>query len=325
MTWKIARFNPSANRNSKSVSYQDILSASIFLQSKSVEDLAVSFISEHLARDNAFKLYYLGRSLGCQGLIETSKLFMEKCFSSFLVHLSRDGMVESFLGASEENLIEVLGKDLQVSEDLLVLALLGWFEGKPFVEKYKELLDLINWRLLTPSCCESLEEEEMLINRVQDAKSFHQLSLAKQADYWQSQPHLVKRRWPKLILAINTSGDSHQGSSKAQLHFLDLCRTPSTWQWHSLAKKPPEMRKRGAGATVVYHHPRIYFLGGEQRWQLDWFDLEEHKWGVGKGTPPGRLLAGAAALEGVIYLVGGVAVEDWGGAAGSKGQVALVF
>ena len=135
------------------------------------------------------------------------------------------------------------------------------------------------------------------------------------------------RRESKLVVAVSTGGGSQQTSSKAQsgLHFLDLCKVPSTWQWHSLAKKPSDLRRRGAGATVVYHHPRIYFLGGEQRWQLDWFDLEECKWGAGRGTPPGRLLAGAAMVDGAIYLIGGVAVEDWGGAAGSKGQVASVF
>ena len=302
---------------------QDILHASLFLQCESVEDLAVAFISERLARDNAFKLYNLARNLGCVRLVEKSKFFIEKCFAAFLIHFSRAGGMDDFASASVERLGEVLGADLQISEDLLLLALLGWIEVKGLSEKPNGLLDLINWRLLTPSCVDALEEEELLEDRLKDVKSFHKLSSVKQADYWRSQSNLVGRRWPKLVVAVSTGGGSQQASSKAQsgLHFLDLCKAPSTWQWHSLAKKPADLRKRGAGATVVYHHPRIYFLGGEQRWQLDWFDLEEDKWGVGRGTPPGRLLAGAAVLDGAIYLVGGVAVEDWGGAAGSKGQV----
>ena len=285
----------------------------------------MAFISERLARDNAFKLFNLARNLGCGRLVEKSKLFIEKCFAAFLIHFSSAGSMDAFVSASMEKLVEVLGGDLQISEDLLLLTLLGWIDVKGFPEKPDGLLDLINWRLLTPSCIEALEEdEEMLEERLSDVKSFHKLSLVKQADYWRSQPKLVGRRWPKLVVAVSTGGGGQQASSsKAQsgLHYLDLCKAQSTWQWHSLAKKPPDLRKRGAGATVVYHHPRIYFLGGEQRWQLDWFDFEDNKWGVGRGTPPGRLLAGAAVVEGAIYLIGGVAVEDWGGAAGSKGQV----
>ena len=290
----------------------------------------MAFISERLARDNAFKLFNLARNLGCGRLVEKSKLFIEKCFAAFLIHFSSAGSMDAFVSASMEKLVEVLGGDLQISEDLLLLTLLGWIDVKGVQEKPDGLLDLINWRLLTPSCIEALEEdEEKLEERLSDVKSFHKLSLVKQADYWRSQPKLVGRRWPKLVVAVSTGGGGQQtSSSKAQsgLHYLDLCKAQSTWQWHSLAKKPPDLRKRGAGATVVYHHPRIYFLGGEQRWQLDWFDMEDAKWGVGRGTPPGRLLAGAAAVEGAIYLIGGVAVEDWGGAAGSKGQVvACVF
>jgi hypothetical protein len=31
---------------------------------------------------------------------------------------------------------------------------------------------------------------------------------------------------------------------------------------------------------MVYNHPRAYFLGGEDRWQLTWYDLEQDCWGV---------------------------------------------
>ena len=269
-------------------------------------------------------LYNLGRNLGCTRLVDKSKSFIEKCYATFLCYFSRAGNMDDFIDASCEELREVMSGDLQTSEDLLLLALLGWVEVKGLTAKPTELLNLVNWRLLSPSCTEALEEEDIIKERLPDILSFHKLSLTKQADYWKSQPELVGRRWPKLLLTVSTGGGSQQASSKAQagLHFLDLCRAPFTWQWHTFAKKPPELRKRGAGATVVYHHPRIYFLGGEQRWQLDWFDLEEDKWGVGRGTAPGRLLAGAAVVEGSIFLIGGVAVEDWGGAAGSKGQVA---
>ena len=288
----------------------------------------MAFASERLARDNAFKLYNLARNLGCARLAEKSKFFIEKCFASFLFHFSRTGSMDAFVSASQERLSEVLGGDLQISEDLLLLAMLGWVELNDLSKKSDGLLDLINWRLLSSSCIEALEEEEMLKERLSDVEYFHNLSFVKQADYWRSQPQLVGRRWPKLVVAVSTgSAGSQHALSKAQsgLHFLDLCKSPSTWQWHSLAKKPPDLRKRGAGATVIYHHPRIYFLGGEQRWQLDWFDVEEEKWGVGRGTPPGRLLAGAVVVGGAIYLIGGVAVEDWGGAAGSKGQVVSVL
>jgi hypothetical protein len=50
---------------------------------------------------------------------------------------------------------------------------------------------------------------------------------------------------------------------------------------------------------MVYHHPKAYFLGGENRWKLTWYDLERDRWGVCQvGQPSVRsVLATAIACR----------------------------
>ena len=51
---------------------------------------------------------------------------------------------------------------------------------------------------------------------------------------------------------------------------------------------------------------RLFFFGGERRWRVSWFDLENNSWGESEGVPPPRLLSGAVSLQDRIYLIGSI-------------------
>ena len=63
----------------------------------------------------------------------------------------------------------------------------------------------------------------------------------------------------------------------------------------------------------------MYFLGGEGRWQLTWYQVEDDKWGVDVGLTPARLLAAVAVVGERIFLIGGVTVEEFGQGGGEVG------
>ena len=65
------------------------------------------------------------------------------------------------------------------------------------------------------------------------------------------------------------------------------------------------------GSSMVSTGGRLYFLGGEGRWQLTWYQVEDDKWGVDVGLTPARLLAAVAVVGERIFLIGGVTVEEF--------------
>jgi len=304
--------------------FQDVLQASLFLQCGKVEDVAVNFISTRLSRDNVFRFHSFALSIGSQRLVKTTKFYIEKVFGIILKHIDPSGNVEHFLDCSLQQLEEMLKSDIQTSEDLLLFCVLAWVEQLVSARSAHahSLLSLVNWRLLSNDTLVLLEEEgEELLKeqnhslqqgKLKEAANYHKLRLETRVDFWKEHPEQAERRWPKMIVAVTT------GSSHAGLQYLDLSRAAPMWR--HLAKKPQDLRIRNS-VTMVYSHPKLHFLGGEQRWQQTTFDLEQNKWGVARGVPPARLLAGAALLGDNIYLVGGVHVEDWGGTQGSAGQV----
>lgn len=297
--------------------FQELLQAALFLQCPRAEVAAISFISERLGRENVFRLHTLGLDLGCERLAATARSYIEKVFSPVLRRFS--GSLEELLTAGQQQMEQLLNSDIQAGEDLLLFCLLAWLDADPLRHNSLALLHLISWRLLPAPCLCLLREDEEVLElagvreRLAVAERYHSLRPDRQLDVWRELPELGERRWPKVVLAV--SSGTHQGG----LQYLDLSRACPMWR--HLAKKPQQLRRKSTGSTMVYLHPMLYFLGGEQHWQLNWFDIEVNRWGVARGTPPGRLLSGAAVLGGDIYLVGGVTVEEWGGAQGSAGQV----
>ena len=104
---------------------QELLEAATFLQCRRAEEAAVAFLTAHLARDNAFQLLRLAQGLGCRGLEEVTRAYIAKVFGQVLAEF---GGLEALLGAAVAEVEEVLGRDVQVAEDLLLLAVLAWVE-----------------------------------------------------------------------------------------------------------------------------------------------------------------------------------------------------
>jgi len=302
--------------------FQAVLQSCLFLQCSKVEEESVAFISQHLGRENAFNTLNFAKNIGSRKLKNVCKFYIEEVFSPILKHFSPCGKLEFYLAADLSAINQLLDSEFQCGEELLFFSLLGWVENDPERTTYLEsLLAKINFHIFSPSCLRCLTDEisedllsnENIINYIDEALEYKKLTVGQQVEFWDRRPYLRGTRWPRIIIAASTS--NFQGGVQC----LDMNKSFPAWK--NLTKKPTELRKKSTGSTMLYHHPKLYFMGGEKNWQLHWYNIETNKWGVEPGAPPGRLLSGGAVLDGKLYLVGGVSIEDWDGLRGGTGQV----
>ena len=252
--------------------FQDILSGCLFLQCKTAEAVTVNFITCRLNRENAFNTLLYSKDIGSSTLVKNCVTFLEREFSTILNCALTKNKVEDFLEMEFEKIRELFQSDVQCEEELLFWAAVGWIIFQP--ERIVEadiLIETINFALFSQSGLSALAEEEEVMEkynlavRVQEAAVCHGLRLDRQIEFWRCRGAARRRRWPKLVVAAST------GSLQGGLQCLDLTRPAPAWK--PLTKKPTELRKRSTGSTMVYSHPRLFFLGGEQHWRLDWYDL----------------------------------------------------
>jgi len=300
--------------------FQVVLQACIFLQCYKAEEAAVTFISQRLGRDNVFNTYFFAVSIGSRRLKTVCKFYIEKVFSQIFHQVCSSDQVEQFLVSPFSKLDKLMHSDFQSGEELMFYAMLGWVESDQNRKIILEsLLSKINFYIFSPLSLSSLVEEQELLESaeikgfVESALSYKKMRIDRQIEFWEKKPLLRGTRWPRIIIAAST------GTFQGGLQCLDLSKTSPTWK--NLTKKPSDLRKKSTGSTMVYQHPKLYFLGGEQNWQLTWYDIETNKWGVEQGIPPGRLLSGGVVVNNKLYLVGGVSIEDWDGLRGGTGQV----
>ena len=234
------------------------------------------------------------------------------------------GSLATFLETSPADMLHLLTRRLQCSEELLFYALLGWIDHKAEERRSTsdQLLACIEFRLFSQAGLEAalddpdLEESFALSERLTAATAYRALSLEAKLSWWSSQP-ARSPRWPELLVVSSSSSSVLLSSPLAKFSL-----TGPGPVWRSLAKKPAELRRKSSyGSGLVYSHPRLYFLGGEKHWRLHWYDLELRKWGQEVGLPPARLLSGVAVVGDSLYLVGGVTLEQWEGVRGAAGSV----
>jgi len=300
--------------------FQLVLQGCVFLQCNKAEEESVNFVSIHIGRDNVFNTYFFAQSIGSRSLVNTSKFYLEKVYSQILHHFSSNGRVLPFLESSFSKVEKLLYSDFQCGEELLFYAVVGWMESDQKRNIYAEpLFNKINFYIFSPLSLGSLEEDQELLGSVgikehlDLAFAYKNLRIDRKIQFWEDKVDLRSKRWPKIIIASST------GNFQGGLQFLDLNKTIPAWK--NLTKKPAELRKKSTGSTMVYFHPKLYFLGGEKNWQLTSYDVELNKWGVEQDVTPGRLLSGGAVVGRKLYLVGGVSIEDWDGMRGGSGQV----
>ena len=205
----------------------------------------------------------------------------------------------------------------------MLSAVIGWIDYKPGERRpiASSLLSSIDFRLFSQAGFDSLQEDQDLVDMfdlsgsLEAAKSYRQLRLDQRISWWSRHSDCRSPRWPEMIVVVGGS------SSSSGLLSCNLSKFSSAPSWRTLTKKPAELKRRSTGTAMVYRHPRLYFLGGEKNWSLHWYDLETNKWGVERGLPPGRLLAGGCVLEDNLYLVGGVRLEEWEGVRGGAGSI----
>ena len=299
--------------------FQILLQGCLFLQCSRAEEATISFISQHLSRENAFGVYQFGKAMLCQKLINTSKFYIENVFNHVLSITQCD--LEFFLASSETILEKLLKTKSEISEELLFYSIIAWLEYD-WSERSKHVHKIpsnIDFRLFSSNGLENLTEETDILEKfdlekqVKAAIKYQSLRQDRKIKYWNEFDR--SKRWPSMIV-IGCSGSSHGSVQCCPLSKFSPCPA-----WKGLTKKPPELKKASTGSSMVYLHPRLYFLGGEQNWYLHWYDLELNRWGVERGVPPARLLSGGCVLGDDLYLVGGVTLDEWEGVKGGAGGV----
>ena len=108
--------------------FQPVLQGCQFLQCARAEEATVAFISRHLAKENVFSVHRLGRQLLCGRLVATTASYIAAVFGPVLsLASSRDP--DTFLAARVCRVRELVRTRSQVSEELLVHAVLAWLEA----------------------------------------------------------------------------------------------------------------------------------------------------------------------------------------------------
>ena len=301
--------------------FQEILQGCQFLQCNKCEEATISFISQHLSKENVFNVYQFGNQILCQKLINTCKFYIENVFHQILCFDGANGHVENFLEWQFSVISRLSLSQVQFSEELLFFAIIAWLQHNLEERKHhsENLLQNINLKLFTQASLQYLEEDKELleefeiVEKVAEAVKYKNLRLDEKIKHWED----VSRgpRWPTMVV----TGSS--GSNHASIHCCSISKLDPFPVWKNLTKKPGELKKASTGSCMVYCHPRLYFLGGEKNWYLHWFDLELNRWGVEGGVPPTRLLSGGCVLNNNLYLVGGVTLDQWEGVAGGAGSV----
>lgn len=327
----IIEYFKDGNLNINQDNFQDLLQGAIFLQSVAVENLCISYITQRLGLENVFSIYEFSRVLGSIALEKTTKFYIENVFNVILRLTTDSAKVEDFLCVDVDVLDDELHRDIQCSEDTLLFGLLGWINHSPERKVDAErLISGLNLILLSkPTLVYILEDEQSkdvlqsCLSQIKQSLKFHVECLDWQKRFVIQQleegqmktrrQKKEKKRWPRIIIGCGS------GSAKGRLQYLDL-RPGRSSSWKQLTRWPQELKQGSTGHSVVHLHPRLYFLGGERRWRVHWFDLEENSWGVEDGgPPPPRLLAATATVNNKILLIGGVSVEEW-----ERGSVEVV-
>ena len=269
------------------------------------------------------RIYYFSQQIFCVKLTRTCLAYIEAVFGQILSQVGgeKTSGLASFLESPSADMFDLLARRLQCSEELIFYAVLGWIdykeeERRPLSDR---LISCLDFRLFSQAGLDSALEDPALqdfplSDRLSAAQAYRALSLERKISWWSSRPR--SPRWPEFLVVAGCSG-----SSQPALLSCHLSKFSSGPQWRSLTRKPPELRRRSSGSSLVYSPPRLYFLGGEKHWSLAWYDLELNKWGQEPGLPPPRLLSGVCEVGGSLYLVGGVTLEQWEGVRGGAGSV----
>ena len=96
----ILDFLTSGELNIDLSNFQCILQACLFLQCDKAEEESVTFVSQHLGRDNVFNTYFFATSIGSRRLVNVCKFYIEKVFGQILLIFSSCGKIEPFLASS---------------------------------------------------------------------------------------------------------------------------------------------------------------------------------------------------------------------------------
>ena len=281
------------------VSY--LLPAAVLLQVPGVVNSCCSFLTYNLNSNNCIGIYEFAHTYGCMKLVKFAEEFFGRNCEKVL-------QSDEFLNLNKEQMCHLLGRDdLKIPcESIIFRAVIDWVKHDP--EKRRQSLEClfkcVRYHYLPPQFlkdqiknCDILkfkEAQRMVgnIQRVIDDLISHKPIC----------PNNVRK--PNIPVGLYVIG----GYQKQSINYVE-CYKFSTNTWEQCA----EMKYARSGVACVTHAFYIYAIGGRNNSShgnidcpyVECYDPIMDTWKPCAPMSVPRSRAGAAVIDGLIYVCGG--------------------
>lgn len=283
-----------------SVSY--LLPAAVLLQVNGVINTCCSFLTYHLNVTNCIGIYEFAHTYGCMSLYKFAEDYISKNCDQVLKS-------DEFLNLNREQLCQLLGRDdLKIPcESIVFKAIIDWVKHEP--EKRRQslecLFNCVRYQYLPPHFlkdqiknCDILKFKEaqrvaQKIERVLDDLISHKPIC----------PNMIRK--PNIPAGLYVIG----GYQRQSINLVECFKfTTNTWE------QCAEMRYARSGIACVTHAFYIYVIGGRNNssnrdavdcTHVECYDPIMDTWRQCTPMSVPRSRAGAAVIDGLIYVCGG--------------------
>lgn len=283
-----------------------IISAANYLLITSLKDRCVRFLKKMLTPTNCLSIENTAEQYDCEWLRTTATTYIKE---NFLTITSTD----EFKDLPVEKLIELLSSDeTRVErEEQIFEALMAWINHDLQNRRrfFADLIQHVRFPLMSPYyLMDHVETEEMVrstpdcIDLLLEAKNYHMLPDRR----WQLKSN---RTTPRASMGIVNGVIAVGGIQGTSVVASTSCYLLCANQWFVLAKMNTPRCRHGLSATGEF----VYAVGGQYREgaaqsslaSVERYDPKTNTWTNVSQMLCRRSLLNVAALEGMLYAVGG--------------------
>jgi len=283
-----------------------IIAAANYLLITSLKDRCVRFLKKMLTPTNCLSIENTAEQYNCEWLRTTATLYIKENFLTIIA-------TDEFKDLPFEKLIELLGSDeTRVDrEEQIFEALMSWINHDLTKRRgfFADLIVHVRFPLMSPYyLMDHVETEDLVrstpecIDLLLEAKNYHMLPDRR----WQLKS---KRTTPRSSMGIVNGVIAVGGIQGTSVVASTSCYLLCANQWFVLAKMNTPRCRHGLSATGEF----VYAVGGQYREgaaqsslaSVERYDPKTNTWTNVSQMLCRRSLLNVAALEGMLYAVGG--------------------
>ncbi|ROI16530.1 Kelch-like protein 24 [Anabarilius grahami] len=277
---------------------ESLFQAADLLEVSVLSRACVQFLQERVSHSNCLGLMDFASSYFLQPLQEQCQTLLYRDFQQVLQH-------DEFLGLQKARVLELLACErLQVSEEVLVTAVLRWVQHRPAERKaaLRELLEKLRLPLLDPAFfAGTLEADELVLDcreirpLLQEARMYHAYGREVQSE--RTKPRRSSG-WAEMIFVIG--GCDKNGFPR--LSFMEKLSLASG-EWLQANVLPGYSKSEFAACELQND---IYLSGGQLNSADVWrYMTQLNQWVRVRGLNKGRWRHKMVSMCGKLYVVGG--------------------